>query len=400
MAKRKGTRRGNNEGSIFQRKDGSWIGQITIGYTDNGNPKRKSFYGKTRAEVALKMTTDLNTIMKNGYKTISNEKFETLFMDWLLVFKRNTVQPRTFERIISNVRTNIISEIGEFKLDEFSPQLIQRFINQLYMKGLSLDVIKKSKQIVSQFFEYAIDSGLANTNPTAKIKIQKRDKHIQKGEKYKAIPTDVRQEFLNKLEQHEFLHPLCSAMMLAGLRIGEALALTWRNIDFEQKLIDIKQAITVDTKIDKLGNTTKRTTVIADTKTACSVRVVPMPEKLFEILKKWRETRWIQGKEQGIDLLAPESLVFGNTDGSVRTYYGTNAIFHRFLKKINMHQLGIHFHSFRQTFSNIMFENNVNPKITQMLLGHKEVSTTIRNYNSVDNTYFTKTANIINEQFK
>lgn len=39
-----------------------------------------------------------------------------------------------------------------------------------------------------------------------------------------------------------------------------------------------------------------------------------------------------------------------------------------------------------------MFENNINLKITQMLFSHKEVSSTIGNYNSVDDNYFTKTA--------
>src|SRR5574344_342196 len=105
MAKRKTTRRGNNEGSIFQRKDGRWLGEITI-----------------------------------GYKTISTEKFETLFMEWLLVFKRNTVLPRTLERIISNAKTNVLPEIGHLTLSEFSPQIIQKLINKLYIKELSLDV--------------------------------------------------------------------------------------------------------------------------------------------------------------------------------------------------------------------------------------------------------------------
>jgi integrase len=400
MAIRKNTRRGNNEGTIFQRKDGRWLGQITVGYNENGSAKRRTYYGRTRSEVALKMTTDLNSVLKNGYKTISNEKFETLFMEWLLVFKRNTVLPRTLERIISNAKSNILPEFGQLTLSEFSSQVIQRFINKLYLKEFALDTIKKNKQIISQFFEYAIDNEMAITNPTSKIKIQKKDKHIQNGEKYKALPMDIREEFLKALDKHELLKPLCTTMMLGGLRIGEALALTWRDVDFERKLIAVNHSITVDVKIDKLGNVTSKKTVIADTKTACSVRVVPMPDKLYANLQEWREIRWIKGKEQGIDQLSPESLVFGNSDGTVRTYYGTKSIFDRFIQSNGFKQYGLHFHAFRQTFSNIMFEHNVNPKITQMLLGHKDVKTTIMNYNSVDKTYFDKTATIINEQFK
>ena len=45
------SKRGNNEGSIFQRKDGRWVGQITVGYKD-GKRQFKTIYGKTRKAVA------------------------------------------------------------------------------------------------------------------------------------------------------------------------------------------------------------------------------------------------------------------------------------------------------------------------------------------------------------
>lgn len=55
MAKKKAvtkTRRGNNEGSIFKRKDGRWVGTLTLGYDENGKIIRKTIYGKSQTEVA------------------------------------------------------------------------------------------------------------------------------------------------------------------------------------------------------------------------------------------------------------------------------------------------------------------------------------------------------------
>ncbi len=162
---------------------------------------------------------------------------------------------------------------------------------------------------------------------------------------------------------------------------------------FEVPTLAMKQ------EIDKMGKCINKKTVIADTKTACSVRVVPMSEKLYHNLQEWKENRWIIGKAEGIDLIANSCLVFGNKDGSVRTYYGTKTIFDRFNRANGFDEFGMHFHALRQTFSTIMFEQNVNPKITQALLGHKEVTTTIKNYNSVDKAYFEKVADIMNKQF-
>ena len=65
MAKKKvisKTRRGNKEGSIFQRKDGRWVGAATVGYDENGKVKRKFVYGKKRIEVSDKLVALTNRI--------------------------------------------------------------------------------------------------------------------------------------------------------------------------------------------------------------------------------------------------------------------------------------------------------------------------------------------------
>lgn len=78
------------------------------------------------------------------------------------------------------------------------------------------------------------------------------------------------------VDKANFIKPLCITLMFAGLRIGEALALKWKNIDFVNKTIKIERAITQTLKFDEQGNVKDRTTVIGDTKTACSVRDIPV----------------------------------------------------------------------------------------------------------------------------
>lgn len=136
--------------------------------------------------------------------------------------------------------------------------------------------------------------------------------------------------------------------------------------------------------------------MIGTTKTACLVRVVSMPNKLLPILENWKKEIWIIGKKSGCNLLELDSLVFGTDAGDVRTERGTQTIFSRFMKAQGLAEYHLHAHSMPQTLSNILFENGVNLKVIQTLLGHKDVKTTIINYNSVDKTYFDKTANIIN----
>ena len=267
-------------------------------------------------------------------------------------------------------------------------------------EGYSLAVVKKVKFIFNQFFNYAIDNKLAINNPTTRTRVRSVERKIYDGEnKYKAIPPQVRDEFLSKLNTHEFLKPLCMCMMFAGLRTGEVLALTWNDIDFENKTISVRRAITTVPKFDEQGKVKERVTVVSETKTACSVREVPMPDILVQALEDWKENRHFFGRENNINLTQNNSLVFGNNDGSVRSYSGTKAIFKRFLKSNNLDKFGIHFHGLRHTYSNMLFENNENPKVIQALLGHKSVKTTITTYNSVDKSYFKKATDTLNKQF-
>lgn len=61
-------RRGNNEGSIYKRNDGTWAGQVSIGIDPvTGKPKRKSYYGKTRKEVSEKINQALQDLRSGTY---------------------------------------------------------------------------------------------------------------------------------------------------------------------------------------------------------------------------------------------------------------------------------------------------------------------------------------------
>ena len=104
------------------------------------------------------------------------------------------------------------------------------------------------------------------------------------------MPIEVRMEFMEKLNEHPFLKAICMTGMFAGLRIGEIIALRWKNIDLDRKVIHVEYAITTVPKFDEKGKTIKRITVIGDTKTACSVREIPIPNILVEVLKEWKKT--------------------------------------------------------------------------------------------------------------
>ncbi|MCK9575277.1 MAG: site-specific integrase [Clostridia bacterium] len=394
------TRRNNGEGSIYQRSDGRWAGTVSLGYSDDGKPKRKSIYGKTRAEVSEKLIALTNRIASDNFDYVNNSSLGPIMKEWLLIFKQNSVSPRSFEGNFRNFQIHIEPRIGNMKLDEITNITVQKILNELLAKNYSLATVKKIKFLLNQFFEYAIENNFATSNPVNKTKVRSNERKIYDSEnKYKAIPLEIRNKFLTALNEHDFLKAFCMCMMFAGLRTGEVLALTWGNVDFNNKTLKVERGVTIIPKFDENGKILKRLTVVGDTKTACSVREVPMPDILVDALKYHEKTQYFKGKNNNIDLLKPNAFVFANDNGSVRTYSGSKKIFENFLKKYDLKKYGIHFHGLRHTYSNILFEANENPKVIQALLGHKSVKTTITTYNSVDKSYFKQATNIFNEQY-
>ena len=409
MAKKKAvkrTRRANNEGSIFQRSDGRWGGALTMGYDENGKIIRKTIYGKSQAEVIKKLSEISGRMKSNTYDLVEQNDLETLMFEYLMTFKKSAVSPRTFEGNIRNFKLHIASLIGKMKVYEIDNYAIQKLVNNLIDQGYSTDTIKKCKHLISQFFEYAIDNKWVLVNPTLKVKVKgKRKVYEEDDEKYKALPPEIRDMFLEALNKDEanFIKPLCITLMFAGLRIGEAIALKWKNIDFKNKTIKVDRAITQVPKFDEDGNIKSRVTVIGDTKTTCSVREIPVTDIVIETLKNWKDK---QNEKQQTNpdvtsiLTAPTSYVFANDDGSYRTYSGCRKIFDRFKKRNGLNKFNIHFHGLRHTFSNMLFEMNENPKVIQQLLGHRDVKTTITVYNSVNSDYVREATDRLNTKIQ
>ena len=294
--------------------------------------------------------------------------------------------------------------IGNMKVYEIDTFVVQKVMNKMMEENYSNNTIKKNKHLISQFFEYAIDNKWVQVNPTLKIKLKIHDrKTYDTEEKYKALTPEVRTLFLEKLNKDEsnFLKPMCITMMFAGLRVGEVIALTWRNVDFENKTLKIERAITQVPKFDSEGNIVSRVTVVGDTKTTCSVREIPVADIVIETLKEWKEKQVLRQKtnrDVKADITAPTAFVFANDDGSVRTYSGCRKIFDRFKRRNNLNKYHIHFHGLRHTISNMLFELNENPKVIQQLLGHHDVTTTISIYNNVNSDYVRESTSRLNEK--
>src|SRR5829696_7634476 len=126
------SKRGNNEGNIYQRSNGLWEARASL-----STGKRKSVYGKTRAEVQRKLTAVLRDVQQ-GLPVPTGRQTLGQFLDgWLVDVVKPTTRPRTFQSYEEVVRLHIKPALGKAPLERLTPQRIQSAFTNMVNGGLS-----------------------------------------------------------------------------------------------------------------------------------------------------------------------------------------------------------------------------------------------------------------------
>lgn len=371
MTGKKKYRRSNGEGSVFKHHNGKWCGQIALGIDENGKRTRKTVYGDTRAEVVEKLAVLRGSIDAHKLRPSVRTTVGQFTEKWLKDFKRPSVSPRTYEWYV-NVNKSISQEIKDALLHKVNAYQIQNMLNTMKNEGYSVRSIKAAYDLLNQVFKAAIEFHMIGDNPMDKVKIQRKETR----KKQKALTGEERKKVMEAIESNVTYKPIIYTMIGMGLRIGETIALQWSDIDFKNDNVSINKAAKATPEINDQDEISGRAMEISGTKTACSVRTLPIPKVVREALKEWQKLYIQKFKASETD-----NLVFPNREGKLRSYSGFRRQFGRFLEENGLQN--ITFHQFRHTFATMMLERGVNPRVVQEFLGHKDISTTLGIYTGV-----------------
>src|SRR5262249_53080727 len=106
-------KRGNNEGSITRRSDGRWMAQVTIGRdSQTGKLKRATFYGKTRQEVADKLTKALRDKHQGTFVAPHKLTLGEWLHTWLWEYKKPGIRAATLTNYMSLTRCHLKPKLG------------------------------------------------------------------------------------------------------------------------------------------------------------------------------------------------------------------------------------------------------------------------------------------------
>ncbi len=285
---------------------------------------------------------------------------------------------------------------GKKKLVFINKSDVRRFYNQLVdEKVLSISTVEIVHNILHQVFQIAVDDKLIRINPADRALTELRRARNMEITKREALTVDQQNlfvDFLSKSPRGQQWYPIFYIMLNTGMRIGEATALRWCDVDLEKGTITVSHTLVYYDHRD--GNGCYYS--MNHPKTVAGTRVIPMTSSLKEAFEKQKEYLDLAGIKCQDSIDGYTDFVFLNQNGKVFSNSCLNKALERIMRDCNLAILEkqgmdpdpvllphISCHILRHTFATRLCESGVNLKVIQDILGHEDVQTTMNIYVSV-----------------
>lgn len=319
-----------------------------------------------QAERNLLLDVEENGLPSNQSDGFQDPTFEELASLWLENY-RTTVKPSTFENVKSKVEKMTEEHFKELKLKKITVAYCQRVVIEL---SKSYVLYNHYLSVINRIFKYAVLMDILNSNPFDKV-IKPKSKQVQR--KGNFLTKEELKEFL-KLAQTatlSYFFPLVHLMAYTGLRQGEALALKWSDIDFENKKITVnKTAVRI-----------KEKQTLQTPKTKNSKRVISIDPTTLSILKGWKKDQIKIYFKNGKHFEGDENFIFTNQRGDWVHIHNFIRYFKRFIADHDLKPITPH--GLRHTHASLLFSAGVEPKNISDRLGHSTVQITLDLYTHI-----------------
>lgn len=358
--------------AIRKGKDGNWIVDISNGFDPitlkQRRLVRKGYKTKkeaTEAEHYLR-SVELKERFYGGAKITVYMLYELLKEEDRINHRKisyiNT-QENNYNRHIKNYFSKV-DNVGKLTYEDiyqFREHLRQK-VAQNSDNPLSTNTINKIMILLKKIFDVGLRKGYYTTNPVKllkKLPIEKTKMQFWTVKEF--------QQFLTLFEPEEYnIKLLFTLLFFSGLRLGEALALTWQDIDFSTNTIHITKSVYVN----------KGVSYISSTKTKAGTRRIIINKKLSQELQYWQQQQkhlLEQFTSDSMSLQVFQSSPIMITKNSIEKQYKKILERDATLKKIRIHD-------FRHSHASLLINQGEDYLVVKERLGHASITTTIDTY--------------------
>lgn len=354
----------------YKKKNGTIVyrANIYLGVDSiTGKKVKTSVTGRTKKEVRSRIKEAQHNFKTNGQtvtKTVPVGNYKELSELWLKSYEM-TVKPQTFIATKRMIYNHLIPVFGDIKLDKLSVTYIQGHINELSKEFVHFGTVHSINKRVLQ---YGVSLQLIPFNPARDVILPKVVKPDNKAIKFidyddlKALMSYM-EKLSNKKYSYYFDYVLYSVLLATGLRIGEACALEWSDIDLINGTINIDK--TYSKSIRRLSTT----------KSKSGTRLISIVQATVNMLKLYQVRQRQLFHEVGGK--APKVVFATPTRKYQNTAIRQDALDRR-LKEIGCPRFT--FHAFRHTHASLLLNAGISYKELQYRLGHATLAMTMDIY--------------------
>ena len=336
-----------------------------------GKKVKTTVTARTKKEIKAKANQALADFKKKGctrYQAPSLETFANLVEIWWGTYS-HTIKPNSQIRIKSMLSHHILPAYGKYKLEKLTPLIIQNQVNQwakeYNQNGNGYQHYPQLHTFTKRILQYGVSIQALPTNPAREIIVPRRVHRDKKEVKY--FPDDELKKLLNYLDRLDnsfknyFDTVLYKLLLATGLRIGEALALEWSDIDLQGATLEVNKTLNNAHTINK-------------PKTKTSERILDLDKKTVLMLRLYQNRQAQIGREIGVTY----TKVFSRTLDQYDKVQRLTARLKNHLKNAGCQPLS--FHAFRHTHASILLNAGLGYKEIQHRLGHSTLSMTMDTY--------------------
>jgi integrase len=357
--------------AIRKNKDDSWIVDISNGINavtlKQRRIVRKGF--KTKRE-ALEAEQYLRSVELKEKSFSSKVTIDILYKLLKEEDKINNRKKSYIDTQDNNYNKHIKDYFSKvYDVSKLTYEDIYQFREDLREKNaknsdryLSPNTINKIIILLKKILDVGLRKGYYNDNPVRllkKLPIEKSKMNFWTVKEFK--------HFLSLFEKDEYnVELLFTVLFFTGLRLGEALALTWRDVEFPTSTIHVTKSVYVN----------KGEEHISSTKTKAGTRRIIINKKLLETLKEWKKEQTERLREFSTDtgkLQIFQDSPITLTKNSIEKQYKKILARDSSLKKIRIHD-------FRHSHASLLINQGEDYLIVKERLGHASITTTIDTY--------------------
>lgn len=392
-----------------EKGTGSWDTVIKNGITYyryrkkyDGMTSRKEFVARTKADVKHKIKEYESRTMH-----ITNRDYLKMTLgecvDIVLESLESTFKTNNYATLQSTNRCYIkTNKIADVQMGSVDPVLIQNYYTEL-SKKYSESTVKKTRTLFNTVFDYLVSINIMTANPAKGIKmphktnyaVQKKEHSflsLEQAEKFKEAALMKADETIAGVKTGDYIYGrnarFCLIVLYTGMRIGEAYALTWDDVNFKRNVIRINKSmerIKINGKYQWITDTPKK---------PASIRVIPMSNIAKEQLLYLKMISPGNAAKGTDTIFVTDSNIPPSQSSLTRTL---KAILTR--AEINPNGFGLH--DLRHSFGSMLLEKGwetnhpVDIKVISELLGHDDVSTTYNTYLHIINSHKSEVVNLL-----